>query len=66
MTESNPASPRVPGSNEGQPGLARQLDLIRQLSEMQHDALMSALESFRAEMRVEFALLRARMVGKSL
>jgi hypothetical protein len=60
MTETNP-SPKVPA----QPDLAEQLQLIRQLSTLQHKALMAAIEAARAEMRAEFAFLRAHLLVKS-
>ena len=60
MTENNP-SPKVPD----QPDLAGQLQLIRQLSSLEHDAVMAAIEAARAEMRAEFASLRARLLGRS-
>jgi hypothetical protein len=54
MTETNPPHP----SPQADP--AGQLELIR-LSTLQHEALMAALEAFRAEMRAEFAMLRIRI-----
>jgi hypothetical protein len=54
MTETNPPHPRP------QADPAAQLELIR-LSTLQHEALIAALEAFRAEMRAEFAMLRARI-----
>jgi len=38
---------------------AKQLDMITQQSAAQHDAAMKVLEAFRAEMRSEFAALKA-------
>jgi len=35
------------------------LDALQKQSEIQHDALMKTLDAFRAEMRSEFAALRA-------
>jgi hypothetical protein len=38
---------------------AKQLDMLNQHSTIQHDATMKVLEAFRAEMRSEFAALKA-------
>jgi len=38
---------------------AKQLDMMNQQSAAQHDATMKVLEAFRAEMRSEFAALKA-------
>ena len=38
---------------------AKQLDMMTQQSAAQHDATMKVLEAFRAEMRSEFAALKA-------
>ncbi len=38
---------------------AKQLDMMNQQSTAQHDATMKVLEAFRAEMRSEFAALKA-------
>jgi purine nucleoside phosphorylase len=60
MTETNP-SPNVPV----QPDLAGQLQRIRQLSALEHDAVMAAIEAARAEMRAEIAFLRAHLLRRS-
>lgn len=38
---------------------AKQLEMLNQQSTIQHDATMKVLEAFRAEMRSEFAALKA-------
>lgn len=40
-------------------GHAKQLDMLHQQSTVQHDAMMKTLDAFRAEMRAEFAALKA-------
>ena len=59
MNETNPSDQTM------QADLARQLQTLRQLSSLQHEALMTAVDAFRAEMRAEFAMLRARTPWKS-
>jgi len=39
--------------------LTAKLDSLQRQTEIQHDALMKTLDAFRAEMRSEFAALRA-------
>ena len=39
--------------------LANQLEMIQRQSIIQHDAMMMTLDAFRAEMRSEFAALKA-------
>ena len=39
--------------------LAVKLEAVQKQSEIQHDAMMKTLDAFRAEMRAEFASLRA-------
>ena len=38
---------------------AKQIDMITQQATVQHDATMKVIDAFRAEMRSEFAALRA-------
>ena len=59
MTETNPSDQPV------QIDLATQLQTISQISELRHAATIAVLEAFRAEMRAEFAMLRARTPWKS-
>lgn len=63
MNETNP-----PNANMPNPGaeLIAQMQFIRQLSALRHDALMAALDAFRAEFRAEIAMLRARTQGKAV
>jgi hypothetical protein len=60
MTENNP-SPNV----TDRPDLAAQLQTIRRLSALEHDAVMAAIEAARAEMRAEIAFLRAHLLRRS-
>ncbi len=39
--------------------LASKVDSLQKQSEIQHDAVMKTMDAFRAEMRSEFAALRA-------
>ena len=39
--------------------LSSKVDSLQKQSEIQHDAVMKTLEAFRAEMRAEFAALKA-------
>jgi hypothetical protein len=60
MTDNNP-TPKLPD----QPDLAAQLQTIRRLSALEHDAVMAAIEAARAEMRAEIAFLRAHLLRRS-
>lgn len=61
MNETNPN----PATIHTGADLTEQLCQLRQANELRYQALMAALEAFRAEMRSEIAMLRARMLRRS-